>query len=148
MRIRPKAVYTLVEQLYTGAQWAIFATLHWKQPPSLIKKVLEKLSVLPQRVEDLKQSATRAGAITALSRAKAWQAELDSEEISVGCPSVKEDGSPFSADDFTQIVKAMHPWASKLADETNLSKYHPVYDAENSKVKASVHQAVDLIPPT
>ena len=42
----------------------------------------------------------------------------------------------------------MRPWASKLAEETDLSKYHPVYDATNSKVKAPVHEAMDLIPPT
>ena len=42
----------------------------------------------------------------------------------------------------------MRPWASKLAEETDLSKYHPVYDVENAKVKAPVHEAVDLIPPT
>ena len=89
MCVRLKVVYTLVEQLYTSAQRAISATLHKKQPPSLIKELLEKLSVLPQRVEELKRSAARAGAITALSRAKAWQAELDPEEISVDCPSVK-----------------------------------------------------------
>ena len=37
--------------------------------------------------------------------------------------------------------------ASKLAEETDLSKYHPVYDVENAKVKAPVHAAVDLILP-
>ena len=38
--------------------------------------------------------------------------------------------------------------ASKLDEETDLSKYHPVYDVENAKVKAPVHEAMDLIPPT
>jgi hypothetical protein len=71
MRVKLKAAYTLVEQLYTGAQRAISVVSHKKQAPSLIKEVLDKLSVLPQRVEELKRSATRAGAITALSRAKA-----------------------------------------------------------------------------
>ena len=75
-------------------------------------------------------------------------AELDPEEISISCPSLKEDGCPFSIDDFTKIVREMRPWASKLAEETDLSKYHPVYDAENTKVNASVHEVVDLIPPT
>ena len=42
----------------------------------------------------------------------------------------------------------MCPWASKLAEETDLSKYHLVYAAENAEVKAPVHEAVDLIPPT
>lgn len=38
--------------------------------------------------------------------------------------------------------------ASKLAEETNLSQYKAAYDVENKKVKASVHQEVDLIPST
>ena len=45
-----KAAYTLVEKLYTGAQRAISVALHKKQAPSLIKEVLERLFVLPQRV--------------------------------------------------------------------------------------------------
>ena len=89
MRIKLKAVYTLVEQLYAGAQRSICASIHKKQPPSLIKETLEKLLVLPQRIEDLKRSAARAGAMTALSRAKAWQADLDPEDLANGCPSVK-----------------------------------------------------------
>ena len=85
--------------------------------------------------------------MTTLSRAKAWQADLDPEDLANGCPSVKEDGSDFSADDFAEIARAMRPLASKLAEETNLSTYQAAYDAENKKMKASVHQEMDLIPP-
>ena len=120
MRVRLKAAYTLVEQLYTGAQRTIATTLHKKTPSTLIKDTLKQLSVLPKRIDDLKRGATRAGALTALSRAKAWQADLDLEDLANGCPSVKEDGSAFSADDFAEIATAMHPLASKLADETSL----------------------------
>ena len=41
----------------------------------------------------------------------------------------------------------MHPLASKLAKETNLSTYQAAYDVENKKMKASVHQETDLTPP-
>ena len=123
MRVKLKVAYTLVEQFYTNAQRAISTVSHKKQPPSLIKEVLEKLSVLPQRVEELKLSAVWAGAITALSRAKAWQAELDLEELAIGCPSFKEDVSPFEAADFTKCVREIRPLASQLAEETDLSKY-------------------------
>ena len=40
----------------------------------------------------------------------------------------------------------MRPLASKLAEEMDLSQYQAVYDAENKKVKASVHEAQELIP--
>ena len=130
MRIKLKAVYTLVEQLYTGAQRTIAAAIHKNPPPTLIKETLEKLSVLPQRIDDLKRASARAGALTALSRAKAWQADLDPEDLANGCPSVKEDGSPFSADDFAEIAREMRLLASKLAKETNLSQYQAAYDAK------------------
>ena len=63
MHKKLKATYTLIEQLYTGTQRAISTTAHKKQPPTLIKDTLEKLSVLPQQVEELKKSAARADAI-------------------------------------------------------------------------------------
>ena len=90
---------------------------------------------------------TRAGALTALSRAKAWQADLDPEDLANGYPSVKEDGSAFSADDFAEIARAMRPLASKLADETSLSAYQASYDADNKRVSALVHEPTDLILP-
>ena len=80
-------------------------------------ETLDKLSVVPQRVEEIKQSVARAGAIIALRRAKAWQAELDPEEMATGCPSLKEDGSPFGAEYFAKCVREMRPLASKLAEE-------------------------------
>jgi hypothetical protein len=147
MCIRLKAIYTLVEQLYTGAQRTIAAATHKKQLPTLIKETLEKLSVLPQRIGELKRASARAGALTALSQAKAWQAYLDPEDLANGCPSAKEDGSPFSADDFAEIARAMRPLATQLAEETNLSQDQAAYDADNKKMKASVHPEVDLIPP-
>ena len=51
-------------------------------------------------------------------------------------PSVKEDGSPFSIEDFATIAREMRPLASKLAQDTNLTHYQSIYDADNKKVKA------------
>ena len=77
---------------------------------------------------------------------KAWQDDLDPEDLANGCPNVKEDGSDFSADDFGEMARAMRPLASKLADETSLSSYHAAYDADNKKIAAPVHEPTDLIP--
>ena len=136
-----------MEQLYAGTQRSLAVISHNKQPPSLIKDVLDKSSVIPKRIEEIKRSAARAGAITALSWAKAWQAELDPEEMATGCPSFKDDGSPFDASDFTKCVKEMRLLASKLAEETDLSKYQAAYTKENEKVKALAYEIVELIPP-
>ena len=66
VRKKLKAAYTLVEQLYTGAQRIICTASHNKSAPTLIQDTLMKLSMLPARVEELKKSAARTGAINAL----------------------------------------------------------------------------------
>ena len=117
-----KAVYTLVEQLYTGAQRTIATISPSNQAPSLLSNVLSQLSVLPARVEENKRSAARAGAIMALSRAKAWQSELDPAELATGCPSFKEDGFALVKNTLL-CVKEMRPLAIVLVEETELTKY-------------------------
>ena len=49
MLIKLKAVYTLVEQLYTGSQRALAIVALSNEVPTLLVDVLRKLSVLPQR---------------------------------------------------------------------------------------------------
>ena len=100
-----KAVYTLIEQLYTGTQRMLATISPTNQAPTLLSDVLKKLSVLHARIEEIKRSSARAGAVTALSRAKAWQAELDSAKLATGYPSLKEDGTPFDKKDFSACVK-------------------------------------------
>ena len=75
--------------------------------------------MLPARFEELKISAARAGALTALIRAKAWIPDLDSADIGHGYPSIKEDGSEFDNDDLRALAKEMRPLGSKLSEETN-----------------------------
>ena len=89
MLVKLKAVYTLVEQLYTGAQCALTTISPTNQAPTLLIDVLKKLSVLPARIDEMKRSSARAGAVTALSRAKAWLPELDPSEVATGYPSLK-----------------------------------------------------------
>ena len=118
-----KAAYTLIEQLYFGAQQAICIAAHNKPPPTSIKETLEKLSMLPARLDELKRSAARSGALTALIQAKAWIPDLDSSDIGSGYPGIKEDGSEFNKDDLRRLTREMRPLASKLAEETDLSHY-------------------------
>ena len=75
-----KAAYTLIEQLYTGAQWVICAVSYNKPAPTLIKDTLARLSMTPAQIEEGKQSAARAGALLALTPAKAWISDLDPVE--------------------------------------------------------------------
>ena len=97
----------------------------------LLSDVLKRLVVLPQWFNELRRSSARAGAIAALSRAKAWLPELDPADIAIGYPSLKEYGTPFGQEDFTTCVKEIHPVATLIADDTDLTKCHPGYDAKN-----------------
>ena len=118
-----KAVYTLVEQLYTGAQRALAAISPANQGPNQLSDVLKKLSILPARFQEVKRSCARAGALTALSRSKAWVPDLDPVDVAKGYPTVKEDGTPFEQDDFIACVRGVHPQATILGEETNIDKY-------------------------
>ena len=80
MLMKLKVVYTLVEQLYTRTQRTLAAISPAGQVPTLLIDVLKKLSMLPVRLEEIKRSAARAGAVTALSRSKAWVPELDNHQ--------------------------------------------------------------------
>ena len=90
MRKKLKAAYTLIEHLYSGAQRVICATSYDNAAPTLIKYTLDRLSMTPAQIEELKRSAARAGALLALTRAKAWIADLDPADIAKGFPVHKK----------------------------------------------------------
>ena len=75
----------------------------------------------PAQIEEVKRSATRAGALTALTQAKVWIADLDPADIAKGYPSQQEDGSEFENEALKVLTKEMHPLASQLAEEVDLS---------------------------
>ena len=147
MRMKLKAAYTLIEQLYSGSQRVICTAAYNKPSPTLIKETIEKLAMLPTRLDELKRSAARSGALTALIRAKAWIPDLEPADIIKGYPGVKEDGSDFNNDDIRRLTKEMRPIASKLADDTDLSHFQPVYDVEGKRQPALIHNVEDLVPP-
>ena len=95
----------------------------------------------------MKRFAARAGALSALTRAKAWIADLDPEDIGNGYPCQKEDGSEFDEDALKALTKEMRPLVSRLAEETDLSFHQSIYDADNKRIDASVYEVQNLIPP-
>ena len=125
MRKKLKAAYSLIEQLYTGAQRVICTASYNKSPPTLIKDTLAELSMTPAQLEEVKRSAARAGALSALTRAKAWIADLDPVDIGDGYPSQQEDMSEFGNEALKALTKEMRPLASQLAEVVDLSIHHP-----------------------
>ncbi|XBI21660.1 hypothetical protein VPH35_062761 [Triticum aestivum] len=143
-----KAVYTLVEQLYTGSQRALAVVALSNEVPTHLADLLRRLAVLPQRFQELRRASARAGAIAALSRAKAFLPELDPADIALGYPSLKEDGTPFDQKDFAACVKSVRPVATLIGNDTDLTKYQSGYDAENQRIPTPRYEAISLIPPT
>jgi hypothetical protein len=141
-----KAIYYLIEKLYAGSLRTLVAVSNGRKPSPLMKTVLYQLSTIPKQVEELKLSATRSGAITALSRAKAYQSELDPTEMAGGCPEYNDDGQFFKEADFARCVKEMWPLACQLAQELDLTKYQPAYDSNNTRIKPPSFDIVDLTP--
>ena len=45
------------------------------------------------------------------------------------------------------LTREMCPLASKLAEDTDLSFYQSIYDANNKRLNASTYDVQDLIPP-
>lgn len=136
-----------MEQLYTGAQRALAAISPANQGPNWFNVVLKKLSILPTRFQEVKRSCARAGALTAMSRSKAWVPDLDPADVARGYPTMKEDGSLFEQDDFVACVRGVRPQATILGDETNIDKYQPGFDLENKKMATPSYKVTDLIPP-
>ena len=134
MGIKLKEIYTLVEQLYSGTQRALAVVALSTPHPRLLQDVLKSLAFLPQRFQELRRASARAGAIAALSRAKAFLPELDPADIALGYPSLKEDGTPFDQKDFAACVKSVRPVATLIGNDTDLTKYQPGYDAENQRI--------------
>ena len=101
----------------------------------------------PAQIEEVKWSAARAGTLTALTRAKAWIADLDPADIAKGYPGQQEDGSNFDNESLKALTKEMRPLASQLAEEVDLSVYQSNYDTDGKRVDAAVKEAQNLIPP-
>ena len=95
----------------------------------------------------MKWSAARAGALLALTRAKAWIADLDPVDISKGFPDEQENGSAFDNEALKALTKEMRPLSSQLAEEANLTVHRSFYDEKNQRIDTAVKEAQNLIPP-
>ena len=146
MLIKLKAVYTLVEQLYSGSQRALSVVALSSPPPRLLQDVLKSLAFLPQRIQDLRRASSRAGAVATLSRAKAWLPELDPADLALGYPSLKEDGTVFDDHDFTACIKAIRPVTTLVGNDADLSKYASGYDIENQSIPNTPYDQISPLP--
>ena len=95
----------------------------------------------------MKRFAARAVALLALTRAKAWIADLDPVDIAKGFPGEQENGAEFDNEALKVLTKKMRPLASQLAEEANLTIHQSFYDANNQRIDTAVKEVRNLIPP-
>ena len=110
MLTKLKAVYTLVEQLYTGSQRALAVVALSNEVPTHLADVLRWLAVLPQRFQELRRASARAGAIAALSRAKQAEAALTERtaELSGLIRHVSQMVSTIFGKSFCKLLTSLH----------------------------------------
>ena len=82
----------------------------------------------------MNRSAARAGALLALTRAKAWIADLDPVDIAKRFPSEQENGAAFDNEALKIVTREMRPLASQLAAKANLTVHRSFYDANNQRI--------------
>ena len=99
------------------------------------------------QIEETKRSAARAGALLALTQAKAWIADLDPVDIAKGFPSEQENGAEFDNEALKNVTREMRPLASQLAEEANLTVHRSFYDANNKRIDTVIPEVQNLIPP-
>jgi len=144
--LKLKALYAFTEQLYAGSLFTIRDVFGEKGISKLIKDVLKYLSTVPKHFEEMKRSAARKGAISALSRALAYVPELNPEEMTGGFPQLKADGSAFTQDNYARCFRASRVLANQLATEADLKTYQVAYDDNNTRVRAPTFEPKDLPP--
>ena len=83
----------------------------------------------------------------ALTRAKAWIADLDPVDIAKGFPSEQENGGEFDNEALKNGTREMHPLASQLAEEANFTVHRSFYDANNKRIDTIMPEVQNLIPP-
>jgi len=79
----------------------------------------------PAQIEEVRRSAARAGALSSLTRAQAWIADLDPEDIGKAYPSQQEAGPEFDSEALKTLTKEMRPLASRLAKEVDFLSIGP-----------------------
>ena len=83
----------------------------------------------------------------ALTRAKAWIADLDPVDIAKGFPSEQENMAEFDNEALKNVTREMRPLASQLAEEANLIVHRSFYDANNRQIDTVMPEVQNLIPP-
>src|SRR4051812_31752221 len=84
--------------------------------------------------------------MAALSRCLAFSPELTPEEMMDGFPSKKDDRSDFTDADYVACMRSSWVLESTLVNETDLTPYQAVYDAEGKWMRSPPFKEKNLVP--
>ena len=141
-------LFTMIKQLCEGAVGAIVAT---QGKPAVMPKLagmMELFSTVLAWGNVVKRSACRLGVMRGLELAKSYHPDMKPELLTDGFPEFNADGSPFSDEDYTRIIKETRVSATKIADAMDLSVVEPGYDERNKRLKTNPPEPVvfSLLP--
>jgi hypothetical protein len=145
--VKLKAVYKFLEQLYVGGARCIMAVKNTKAPPHHIMEMIKEFSTVPEWIRELKRSACKQGAMSALTLAKAYHPEMQPALLADGFPELNADDSEFTEEDYLRCVRATRSAATKIADELDLSKFQVGYSEDGKRGSIQQPQPVELKPP-
>jgi hypothetical protein len=145
--VKLKAVYKFLVQLYVGGAYCIMAIKNTKAPPHYIMEMLKELSTVPQWIQELKQSASRQGAMYALTRAKAYLPEIEPALLADSFPEFNADGSEFTNEDYVRCMKETRVAATNIAVGLDLEKFQAGYSEDGKRMSMPDPKPVELNPP-
>jgi len=117
------SLYILIKQLCEGAVKSITAAQGKPVTTSKMTEMMQSFSTVPAWVNLAKRSACRLGVMRGLELSKAYHPDMKPELLVDGFPELKADGSDFTETDYINIVKEMRIFATKIADEVDLSEF-------------------------
>ena len=90
VRKKLKAAYTLIEQLYAGAQRIICIASHNNPAPTLIQDTLKRLSMLPTRVEELKKKESQVADLQENLKSQQAETSKAKEELTSALSAMEQ----------------------------------------------------------
>lgn len=130
-----------------GGVHCLMAAKNVPGPPCKIMEMINDFSTIPEWIRELKLSACRKGAMSALALAKAYHPELDPALLADGFPELNVDDTKFTKEDFLRYVKVTRPAATKIVDDLDLTKFEVGFNEDGGRMSMPQPRPVELIPP-
>ena len=110
---------------------------------------MRELSRAPAYVKAWKESSFRRAAVRVLSLARAYYpTTVEPALLTLGKPEQKEDGSPFTKENFESLEKTLRPFACQIVENMDSEIWTYRYDANNQKIVMATPPVVEFGRPS